>query len=925
MSRYYLNEHGLEIYNNIIKEKIAEFINFEIKVVDYLPLSGEEHVLYLVKQSSETCVEYLWVENKWEMIGTTQIDLFEYAKIVDVNSSLALKADKSQLEDYATKNDTSIFIIEENLQPYAKTADVNSSLNAKQDIIEDLEIIRNNASTAVQPDELSIYATTESVNASLGIKANLTYVDASLDNKVNNSELENYYTKSEVNTSLNEKQNNISDLIEIRNGATLGLTSIQNVLMDGELIEVIDGTIDIPTVKGPKGDPGEDGIGLKFEWAGTELGIKREDEENYTYVDLRGPQGDKGDTGEQGPQGIQGIQGPQGIQGIQGPQGEVGKGFKISKSFTSIEEMEADDTVEVGDLVIILTEDKKSEDYGKVYLKDESGWSLVVDMSVVGEQGIQGPEGPQGPQGPQGEKGPQGEQGPQGPQGPQGEKGPQGEQGLPGEKGDKGDTGETGPQGPQGEQGPQGPQGEAGTSVNIIGSFENPSELPDLGELGDAYLINGELYVWDGTNWINAGNIQGPQGYGVYVAGTNTNSELIGTIPGIKIGDHILDNGTGDINRKGNLYTVESISGGELNTTWVQKNITEINNTDNVIIVACNTETGNNYVLSQSTEWNTSNKAYDALSSLINIETDGSISNVSDNMIMQIIDIDDSSNFNIYKKSDSGENTVRFVIANSNTGVYFTYDSTQAYYNNNTMSVSTFTDDNDQVKTTLYGALSSNRHLYPDSWKWKSATSVNSNVKPYNFIFFVKTETSTGSVVIVSDDYISLIGPTGPQGPKGDSVDTYTKSEIDSKLELKQDLLTAGKNITITDNAEIKTNNYILANSFIQEYKSFNQSTDPNENYVKVDGTRGMCIGNDLNRIDFIIPTLEDYSLQNKAISVDVVLRSVNADLSVTLTGDYIMTDSTSEVYISNGKIGLFHCIYTPIVGKWIVTYFQQS
>jgi hypothetical protein len=29
--------------------------------------------------------------------------------------------------------------------------------------------------------------------------------------------------------------------------------------MDGELIEVIDGTVNIPTVKGPKGDTGEQG------------------------------------------------------------------------------------------------------------------------------------------------------------------------------------------------------------------------------------------------------------------------------------------------------------------------------------------------------------------------------------------------------------------------------------------------------------------------------------------------------------------------------------------------------------------------------------------------------------------------------------------------------------------------------------------
>jgi hypothetical protein len=310
------------------------------------------------------------------------------------------------------------------------------------------------------------------------------------------------------------------------------------------------------------------------------------------------------------------------------------------------------------------------------------------------------------------------------------------------------------------------------------------------------------------------------------------------------------------------------------------------------------------------------------------LESDGTIanSNISENMIMHIVDIVGSSNFTIYKKLDSGENTNCLAIANSNNGVWFV-NNEHNYHNNNTLAITKFTNEQEGVLynyNALYG-FSSNRYLYPYNGGWKSDTRINSNINHFDFMFFVKTETSTGSVVIVSEDYISLIGPAGPQGPKGDSVDTYTKSEIDSKLELKQDLLTAGKNITITDNAEIKTNNYILANSFIQEYKSFNQSADPNENYVKVDGTCGMCIGNDLNRIDFIIPTLEDYSLQNKAISVDVVLRSVNAYLTVALTGDYIMTGSTSGVDIPNGKIGLFRCIYTPIVGKWIVTYFQQS
>ena len=90
-----------------------------------------------------------------------------------------------------------------------------------------------------------------------------------------------------------------------------------------------------------------------------------------------------------------------------------------------------------------------------------------------------------------------------GPQGPKGETGPQGP---------KVATGATGPQGPQGETGPQGPKGEDGKSVNIKGSYETTGELPEDAEPGDGYIIDGNLYVWDGSTWNNVGKIQGPQG-----------------------------------------------------------------------------------------------------------------------------------------------------------------------------------------------------------------------------------------------------------------------------------------------------------------------------------------------------------------------------------------------------------------------------
>lgn len=82
-------------------------------------------------------------------------------------------------------------------------------------------------------------------------------------------------------------------------------------------------------------------------------------------------------------------------------------------------------------------------------------------------------------------------------------------------KGEQGVQGIQGPQGIQGIQGIQGPKGEDGTGVTILGSYDTESALKaahPTGNLGDAYLVSGNLYVWSGTAWENVGNIQGPQG-----------------------------------------------------------------------------------------------------------------------------------------------------------------------------------------------------------------------------------------------------------------------------------------------------------------------------------------------------------------------------------------------------------------------------
>lgn len=65
---------------------ILSLPEFKIEVVDALPETGEEKIIYLVpKDSEEPDVhdEYIWVNSSFELIGTTQVDLTGYVKNTD--------------------------------------------------------------------------------------------------------------------------------------------------------------------------------------------------------------------------------------------------------------------------------------------------------------------------------------------------------------------------------------------------------------------------------------------------------------------------------------------------------------------------------------------------------------------------------------------------------------------------------------------------------------------------------------------------------------------------------------------------------------------------------------------------------------------------------------------------------------------------
>lgn len=68
----------------------------------------------------------------------------------------------------------------------------------------------------------------------------------------------------------------------------------------------------------------------------------------------------------------------------------------------------------------------------------------------------------------------------------------------------------------KGADGADGQDGKDGTSVTILGSYNSVGELnqahPNNNNNGDGYIVNGDLYIWDGKSFINVGQIKGEDG-----------------------------------------------------------------------------------------------------------------------------------------------------------------------------------------------------------------------------------------------------------------------------------------------------------------------------------------------------------------------------------------------------------------------------
>ena len=79
--------------NSIISSEIGQITTFSFQVVEKLPSSGTSNHIYLVPISGSTesdnyYEEYCYINSKWELIGTTKVDLTAYAKKTDIPTAL---------------------------------------------------------------------------------------------------------------------------------------------------------------------------------------------------------------------------------------------------------------------------------------------------------------------------------------------------------------------------------------------------------------------------------------------------------------------------------------------------------------------------------------------------------------------------------------------------------------------------------------------------------------------------------------------------------------------------------------------------------------------------------------------------------------------------------------------------------------------
>ena len=371
------------------KKVAAELANagFSVQIVQELPVSGDTHTIYFVPETGgetgDAYDEYMYVDNTWEKVGSTRIDLSEYAKKLDYFIPLNIQ---TQEIDWTV---------------------LNSAVNGVYRVAIGIEMA----------GQRMIMQQGVMTNVLTGNKRTQTIVVTPLEPSAQGSPLQVHYRVT--NTSGTQWYDYDYNIGIINDGVLSNpSTATDKVYSRAKVDDLLNNKQDVLT-------------------AGTGISISG-DTISCTVQGITGPQGIQGVTGAQGPTG---KQGPQGVQGITGAKGLTGdKGDNGRQGITGL----VGATGITGKMGVTGRQGITGK-VGATGVQGITGLVGATGLQgITGLPGRPGIQGLPGRMGPTGATGATGIQGVTGAKGLTGDKGPQGIQGVTGAQGIQGIQGVTG-------------------------------------------------------------------------------------------------------------------------------------------------------------------------------------------------------------------------------------------------------------------------------------------------------------------------------------------------------------------------------------------------------------------------------------------------------------------------------------------------
>lgn len=168
-----------------IATAIANAGHLTREIVESLPETGKENIIYMIPNSSNENQniydEYMYINNKFEKLGTSEVDLSGYVTSSNLNSILDGYATIASLDNYITKSVAdATYLTQGDLSGYATTTQLSQNLTEAKSYADTQDSITlqsaqaytdSKVASSINPNTLTVDDITESdINGAIHIK-----------------------------------------------------------------------------------------------------------------------------------------------------------------------------------------------------------------------------------------------------------------------------------------------------------------------------------------------------------------------------------------------------------------------------------------------------------------------------------------------------------------------------------------------------------------------------------------------------------------------------------------------------------------------------------------------------------------------------------------------------------------------------------